>query len=213
MDVSTQRVWDYAGDNFVHRLIQNQSDGKLVELPSASGKGNKASDDDDGVVGLKYVYLMTSQLESQREYYESLCASANEGAADSERRALATERENASLKTELEELRREKDSYVPQLEKELEKLREKYERLDALTHKLQDNYAEEKSMSKRLIAKLELLTEEKKTHEATISDLNEQIRDLMFYLDARNKLSDAGEDVQQGSVVVPVSKGKGRRKR
>ena len=33
MDVATQRVWDYAGDNYVHRLIQSKVDGKLVELP------------------------------------------------------------------------------------------------------------------------------------------------------------------------------------
>lgn len=25
-------VWDYAGDNFVHRLIQSSIDGKMVEL-------------------------------------------------------------------------------------------------------------------------------------------------------------------------------------
>ena len=37
MELATQRVWDYAGDNYVHRLIQNKADGKLVELPSASG--------------------------------------------------------------------------------------------------------------------------------------------------------------------------------
>lgn len=25
-------MWDYAGDNYVHRLIQSKTDGKLVEL-------------------------------------------------------------------------------------------------------------------------------------------------------------------------------------
>ena len=29
-------MWDYAGDGYVHRLIQNKADGKLVELPSAA---------------------------------------------------------------------------------------------------------------------------------------------------------------------------------
>lgn len=33
MELGTQRVWDYEGDNYVHRLIQNKVDGKLVELP------------------------------------------------------------------------------------------------------------------------------------------------------------------------------------
>ena len=27
-------MWDYAGDNYVHRLIQSKTDGKLVELNS-----------------------------------------------------------------------------------------------------------------------------------------------------------------------------------
>ena len=33
LELSTQRVWDYAGDGWVHRLIQNKTDGKVVELP------------------------------------------------------------------------------------------------------------------------------------------------------------------------------------
>jgi hypothetical protein len=32
MQVGTQRVWDYIGDNYVHRLVQNKSDGKLVQV-------------------------------------------------------------------------------------------------------------------------------------------------------------------------------------
>jgi len=34
LELETQRVWDYAGDNYVHRLIQSKTDGKLVELNS-----------------------------------------------------------------------------------------------------------------------------------------------------------------------------------
>jgi Zn-finger in ubiquitin-hydrolases and other protein len=34
LEVNTGRVWDYVGDGYVHRLIQSQLDGKLVELPS-----------------------------------------------------------------------------------------------------------------------------------------------------------------------------------
>jgi hypothetical protein len=30
--LESQRVWDYTGDGYVHRLIQNLVDGKLVEL-------------------------------------------------------------------------------------------------------------------------------------------------------------------------------------
>lgn len=34
MELQTCRVWDYAGDVYVHRLVQNKGDGKLVEFPS-----------------------------------------------------------------------------------------------------------------------------------------------------------------------------------
>ncbi|KJE89621.1 BRCA1 associated protein [Capsaspora owczarzaki ATCC 30864] len=34
MELESQRVWDYAGDNYVHRLIQNRTDGKMVEFSS-----------------------------------------------------------------------------------------------------------------------------------------------------------------------------------
>lgn len=213
MDVATQRVWDYVGDNFVHRLIQNETDGKLVELPSASSaKGSKsAEDDDDSTVGLKYVYLMTSQLESQREYYESLCASASQSADHATRRAEAAERENAALRHELEQLRLQNETQVPKLASDLEKLRDKCSKLESLARKLREEYAEEKNISKRLLAKLDTLTDEKKASDATIADLNDQVRDLMFFLDAQNKLADAGDDVQQGTVVMGSKKG--RRKR
>jgi BRCA1-associated protein len=32
MQLGSNRVWDYAGDNYVHRLIQNKTDGKLVRF-------------------------------------------------------------------------------------------------------------------------------------------------------------------------------------
>ena len=42
MELATQRVWDYTGDNYVHRLIQNKVDGKLVELPDQRPGGTPA---------------------------------------------------------------------------------------------------------------------------------------------------------------------------
>jgi BRCA1-associated protein len=37
LELETQRVWDYAGDGYVHRLIQNRADGKLVDLDVSRG--------------------------------------------------------------------------------------------------------------------------------------------------------------------------------
>lgn len=32
MQLGSNRVWDYTADNYVHRLIQNKTDGKLVQF-------------------------------------------------------------------------------------------------------------------------------------------------------------------------------------
>ncbi|GAB4850049.1 BRAP2 RING ZnF UBP domain-containing protein 2, variant 2 [Ancistrocladus abbreviatus] len=87
LELETQRVWDYVGDNYVHRLIQSKTDGKLVELNlhcqhAGNGCGSCDCSADPGIseVILKskveaivneYNELLSSQLESQRLYYES----------------------------------------------------------------------------------------------------------------------------------------------
>lgn len=35
MELLTKRVWDYVGDNYVHRLLQSKN-GQLVEVPGAN---------------------------------------------------------------------------------------------------------------------------------------------------------------------------------
>ena len=32
MEIETKKVWHFAKENYVHRLIQNEVDGKLVEI-------------------------------------------------------------------------------------------------------------------------------------------------------------------------------------
>ena len=66
MQLGTNRVWDYAGDNFVHRLLQNKTDGKLVATTSP---GNESEEKVDSMQ-LEFTYLLTSQLDAQRQHYE-----------------------------------------------------------------------------------------------------------------------------------------------
>lgn len=43
IDLVSQSVWDYAEDRYVHRLIRNEADGKVVELPSRDDKSKKVN--------------------------------------------------------------------------------------------------------------------------------------------------------------------------
>mmetsp|Transcript_9566 Transcript_9566/g.11798 ORF Transcript_9566/g.11798 Transcript_9566/m.11798 type:complete len:635 (-) Transcript_9566:64-1968(-) len=97
LEVDTQHVWDFAGDGYVHRLIRNDIDGKLVEVndPTTQAAGHTGTSGEDAglsrthdpgltseqeerVVHRKlehyaseYYTLLKSQLEQQRVYYET----------------------------------------------------------------------------------------------------------------------------------------------
>lgn len=74
MELGQNRVWDYVGDHWVDRLLQNK-DGKMVEAGLESSKGERANVDEKvDSVQLEFTYLLTSQLETQREYFEEKLA-------------------------------------------------------------------------------------------------------------------------------------------
>ncbi|KAL7152570.1 hypothetical protein ABFS83_04G106500 [Erythranthe nasuta] len=92
LELETQRVWDYAGDNYVHRLIQSKTDGKLVESKHHCLHNNDGCSDCTGYSGTlldneveyivnEYNELLTSQLESQKIYFESLLQEVEEDTA------------------------------------------------------------------------------------------------------------------------------------
>jgi DNA-cytosine methyltransferase len=85
LDTQTQHVWDFAGQGYVHRLIQNKEDGKLVEMndPFNSSSNERTltpglTDTQEGEVlhrklenyASQYYTLLKSQLEQQRTFYE-----------------------------------------------------------------------------------------------------------------------------------------------
>ncbi len=85
LDTETQHVWDFAGQGYVHRLLQNKEDGKLVEVSDPNNTTSQErsmtpglSDTQEGEVvhrklegfASQYYTLLKSQLEQQRTFYE-----------------------------------------------------------------------------------------------------------------------------------------------
>lgn len=73
LQLGTNSVWDYAGDNFVHRLLQSKGDGKLVAQQSPNDDGGDSEEKMDSIQ-LEFIHMLTSQLDHQREYYEERLA-------------------------------------------------------------------------------------------------------------------------------------------
>lgn len=222
MEMDTSRVWDYAGDNYVHRLITNQSDGKLVELPDKGSTSTKSNADKVDEVGFEYSQLLISQLASQQEYYEKLLQEKENntpGAPSVKRRGSSiTEIINAKAITDLETKVDELTEHINQFTLDVvpslkSKIKLKDEQINRLTRDLKESNAINDSLS----SKVEYLTNSNKQFEGQIEDLNEQVKDLMFYLESQEKFKDEPQDVKDGTIVIQESaktkskKGKKRR--
>ncbi|KAL7266098.1 hypothetical protein RUND412_011369 [Rhizina undulata] len=225
MDISTQRVWDYVGDGYVHRLIQNKSDGKLVELPSALSHPPHSQDGGNGEyvprekldgIGMEYTYLLTSQLESQRLYFEekmTLAADKLSTATSSLEKALS---DSQALKSELEELTgkyEELKQILPCLEKDKNRAENKAEKFSEMARRMEKEWKEEKGVSQGLMEKIEFLQKGMDKAKTEREELKEQVRDLMFFVEAREKMKGEGEDVVGGTLVVGDAKETGKKKK
>lgn len=233
MDMESKRVWDYAGDAYVHRIIQDGATGeKLVELPgsrrAANTEGTALEDDGDGRfeeekmegLALEYTHLLTSQLESQRVYFEEKVGGAADkaaqAAASASQAAIAAEkatRELEELKIKYDDLARDA---VPALEKEKARLERRSEKFESMAREMEKDLKEEKAMNSRLMERIEFLSKEMEFLKAAKLDLEEQNRDLTFFISSSEKLKEAGPDVQEGTISVPdpgKKKGKGKGKK
>jgi BRCA1-associated protein len=241
MDVVTQHVWDYAGDGYVHRLIQNKTDGKLVDMPASthgtfSAPGGMTGYANDTVprekldnMGMEYAYLLTSQLESQRAYFEEQLERAVDKAAKAASSADEASRAVASLTQRLDKLstqHTEAQTTIASLERDLERHKAKFTSASDLARKLTKQYKEEQTINESLMSRIKHL--EKKAEdadtkvkelEAQKADLEEQNRDLSFFISGQEKLREMQENegmgLQEGEVeggTVEVAEKKSRRK-
>lgn len=237
MDMNTQRIWDYASDGYVHRIVQNKTDGKFVELTPTSAQSPRDDDFDDYVprekldnIGLEYTHLLTSQLDSQRMYFEEIL----ERAADKASKASAAADKAAEALTknteQLAKLQASHDTFtietIPGLEKDRDRATRKAEKFEAMARKLEKEWRDEKAMSESLMTRVNHLESQMnqlgcqvdtlKTEKANLEDEN---RDLGFFISGMEKLKTSGideQELQEGTVslpeAVPESKSKGNRK-
>ncbi len=235
-------MWDYAGDGYVHRLIQNKADGKLVELPSAAssmgisprdgGLGPGPSDalnaEKIEAIGIEYSYLLTSQLDSQRSFYEEQTAELKTQVTELRERMVHLSGEFEKVKVgSAEEARRrkeEEDARFSEVFKDKAKTETRAEAMSQLARKLKKELDEERAVSAGLMKnigklkeKVELGQIQRSESEAKIKELEDQLRDVMFFLETRDKI-ESGEgaisEAQGGSVEIkspPISKKKVRK--
>ncbi|ETS00688.1 zf-UBP-domain-containing protein [Trichoderma reesei RUT C-30] len=235
LELETQHVWDYAGDMWVHRLIRDKGDGKVVELPGrGSHTANGEGADEDMVprakletIGLEYTHLIGSQLESQRAYYEEMvsksASKASRYAAEAEKaimEASEAREQQAALQKEYEVLSRET---LPQMERDLERERTKAKRGENLARNLGQSLQEEKRLNEGLMKRIEHLDadvqairkqlEELRAENAELKEMN---RDLTMFISGQEKLKELESQgqIEEGELeggTMSVAEGKKKR--
>ncbi|KHO01804.1 RING-10 protein [Metarhizium album ARSEF 1941] len=235
LELETQHVWDYAGDVWVHRLIRDKGDGKVVELPNRSNQSGRSLDEDVvpraklDSIGLEYTQLITSQLESQRTYYEEMLSKAVDKAAKAAAAAESMALQSSAATEKLEELEDKFKSLtmdtIPQLERDLERERNKASKSDTLARNMSKSLQEEKRVNEGLLKRIEHLGREndKVTRQLAetkkeVDELKEMNRDLSMFISGQERLKELENEgkleegeLQGGSASVPEKKG--RRKR
>ena len=220
MDLSTQRVWDYVGDAYVHRIIQSKTDGKLVELPAADNSALDPPDWTDAVpreklenMSVEYTHLLTSQLESQRAYFEEIVERAADKASQSSAAASTAQAaaEKAvdtfsSLQTKYDKITRET---VPALERDKARTEKRAEKFESMARNMEKEWREEKTMNESLMERISFLSGQVERIELANKDLEDQNRDLTFFISGSERLKGVSDDVVQGTVSVPDAESSG----
>jgi len=157
---------------------------------------------------LEYTYLLTSQLEDQRRYFEKKLGRMEEGAgkelSELTQRAKQTEEDKSVLSQELELVKREKiklESKLGQLCQKLEKVTKEFSEEKQLNKSLRENQEGWQIKLKKTEVELNVTKELK---EREISDLKDQVRDLMFFLEGRDKVQESPmkNELEEGSIIV-----------
>ena len=239
MDVATQHVWDYAGDGYVHRLIQNKSDGKLVDLPAALSSMNVSSNPNPNsaytAIGVdsisrekfenmstEYTYLLTSQLDSQRRYFEEQLERAVDKASNASVAAEKAAESANSATLQLSDVQArlaDSQATASDLGKQLDRVEKRATRFEKIARDMGTQLKEEKTINESLMTRIKHLDGKSEELESKNKELEEQNRDMSFFISGQAKLKEleeGGEEgVAEGDVSLPEIKkpGSGKKKK
>lgn len=214
MDISTQHVWDYAGDGYVHRLIQNKdnfgpsppldSTTRHIDMPHHPNTAYRSEPEDSvprakmEAMANEYTYLLSAQLDSQRRYFEEQVERAVDKASTATLRLETITTELSNLKVCLDET---KDAYkstrdsLDSLTKQMTKTDVRAKKFEEMARNTMKAIKEEQSLSSGMVERIRDLNEKRNKDEKIITDQKNQIveleelnRDLTVFIQSRDEL-------------------------
>uniref|UniRef100_A0A8C7QR41 BRCA1-associated protein n=1 Tax=Oncorhynchus mykiss TaxID=8022 RepID=A0A8C7QR41_ONCMY len=191
----THRVWDYAGDNYFHRLVASKTDGKMVQYGC---EGETCQEEKIDALQLEYSHLLTSQLESQRIYWENKIDHLEKDIAEEISNMKAKFKETIDRCDNLEHR-------LGELAKDKQSMDKKCGQLSTRVTKLGQELKEEQEINRCLRASLILGEGETRRKDGVIAELQEQLRDVMFYLETQQQIGlppETRTEIQEGHINI-----------
>lgn len=229
LELESQRIWDYAQDAYVHRLVNNSmQSAHKEEVEDDVGKDvadrSQLMDSapDDALVKSKvdaitteFTHIMVSQLETQRAYFEKVVESHHketEAILESTRAAWACSKASAEAA----------DAAAQRAESKLRQVRHKNQQLDEKLASVREEREFLRQLNETLLSNQKAFSEKLKAAEAReealqseLAEMKEQVRDLMMFIEARDTIekTQGGQTNEAvGGTLMPVPE-KARRRR
>ncbi|KAJ5619734.1 BRCA1-associated 2 [Penicillium lagena] len=217
MDLDSHRVWDYVSDLYVHRILQSKTDGKLVELPAADNHALDPPDWSDAVprdkfenLSVEYTHLLTSQLESQRAYFEEVVERAADKASRAASEAAVAKDEWKELCARIAELEGQHNTLttekIPHLERDRARFEKRAEKFEQMARSMEKDWREEKTINQSLLERIDFLSAEL----GSVKEVNEELKEQNL---ARSACRVKGEDIQEATLSVPDPPTPGKKKK
>ncbi len=205
LEIESQRVWDYVGDNYVHRLVQNHDDGKLVEIsnppsPIEVSPNLKKNDDPDYISS-----LLIAQLESQRIFYEDKLSTLElNWSIQSKNNQAESFQLIEDLKDSIKALEISQDKVLTSLYNQLHSLEDRIEVLKEEKSELHQKLAAESAMLEQVLKHQSTLEETILEKDKEIADLQDQINDLLMHIEGQKAIdgSSLARDLRAGHIQL-----------
>lgn len=202
LNTETQHVWDFAGQGYVHRLLQNKDDGKLVEVNDPSNTSSQERSLSPGLTeaqegevvhrklegfASQYYTLLKSQLEQQRIYYEGRLDEIRRDYSDTRnKQRVGTTDLIAALKQERHQL----SQRLLSVQTKCKKVDENVGFIKSLNESLEANRAPLRRQVEE--AQLDRM-EARKMFEECLPKLQEKVTLLMLQLESTGSIVEADE--------------------
>ena len=208
LEIKTQRIWSYEDDMYIHRLIRDNADGRLVELPSLSSTHAKSDEEDDSsgvkkgpdveeeesmskleAYSIEIADVLTVQLDSQREFYLDEIGVLKRKWEESRGENLVISKARAEGERDRKDLLREIEAEREKWKKEkssMDKIaveegnRRKKERIELVrvSKELEDALEQEKAVTTSLTANLHHLRIESGKRDKETAEVKAEVDDL-----------------------------------